>query len=38
MDYVTPEEIAQQFPEFAKKYMESDFDIEPEEGMGQSMS
>ena len=31
-------QIEKQFPEFTKKYIEPDFDIEPEEDMGQSMS
>ena len=31
-------QIEKQFPEFTKKYIEPDFDIEPKEDMGQSMS
>ena len=35
---MTPDEIAEEFPGFARKYIEPDFDIEPEKDMGQSMS
>ena len=35
---MTPDEIAEEFPKFAGKYIYPDFDIEPEEDMGQSMS
>lgn len=35
---MTPEEIAQEFPKFAKKYIEPDFDLAPENDLGQTMS
>lgn len=35
---MTPDEIAEEFTEFSGKYIYPDFDIEPEEDMGQSMS